>query len=86
MASKRVYYFVAGTGLVIVGVLAGFLAWEFTTSTLQAKYLSEYAAKMRYQVEAGPSRAIRFPQQGPSDLRSGYTSLPQYPAPDRTRL
>ena len=76
MASKRVYYFVAGTGVVIVSALAGFLAWEFTTSTLQAKYLAEYAAKMHYQVDNGASNAIRFPHQGPSDLRLGYASLP----------
>lgn len=77
MASKRIYYIVAGTGVAIVGTLAAFLVWEFTTSTLQAKYLSEYAAKMQYQVKAGPSSSIRFPKQGPTDIRLGYTSLPE---------
>ncbi|MDR3393333.1 MAG: transglycosylase domain-containing protein [Sulfuriferula sp.] len=77
MASKRVYYFVAGTGIAIVGALAGLLVWEFTTSTLQAKYLSEYAAKMHYRVADGPSHAIRFPHQGPTDIRRGYVGLPE---------
>jgi hypothetical protein len=77
MASKRIYYIVAGTSVAIVGTLAAFLAWEFTTSTLQAKYLSEYAAKMQYQVKPGPSSSIRFPKQGPTDIRLGYTSLPE---------
>lgn len=77
MASKRTYYFLAATGIVVVGALAGFLVWEFTTSTLQAQYLTEYAAKMRYKVEPGASRAIRFPHTGPADIRMGYTQMPE---------
>ena len=76
MAMKRFFYFIAGSAVVIVGVLAGLLVWEFNTSTLQAKYLSKYAAKMHFRVAAGPSHAIYFPQQGPADVRSGYVSLP----------
>ncbi|MEQ1668273.1 MAG: hypothetical protein ABL868_07455, partial [Sulfuriferula sp.] len=60
MASKRTYYFLAAMGIVVVGILAGFMVWEFTTSTLQAQYLTAYAAKMRYKVEPGASRAIYF--------------------------
>ena len=75
MASKRTYYFLAATGVVVVGALAGFLVWEFTTSTLQAQYLSKYAAKMHYQVEAGASRSIRFPHAGPADIRMGYAHM-----------
>lgn len=78
MSSKRVHYIVAGSGIVIISVLAALLVWEFTTSTLQAKYLTEYAARMRFKVEDGASRAIRFPHQGPADQRAGYSSLPDF--------
>ncbi|MHB1677490.1 MAG: transglycosylase domain-containing protein [Sulfuriferula sp.] len=74
---KRIYFFVAGSGIVTIIVWAGFFAWEVSTSTLQAKYLTEYAAKMHYRVEDGASRAIRFPTHGPADFRSGYIALPQ---------
>jgi membrane peptidoglycan carboxypeptidase len=77
MSSKRIYYWLAGTGVVVVGALAGFLVWEFTTSTLQAKYLTEYASKMHYQLEPKASRAIHFPKAGPADIRMGYAQLPE---------
>ncbi|BBP01291.1 transglycosylase domain-containing protein [Sulfuriferula nivalis] len=77
MSSKRIYYWLAGTSIVVVGALAGFLAWEFTTSTLQAKYLTEYAAKMHYQLEPKASRSIYFPKVGPADIRKGYVQLPE---------
>ena len=78
MASTRSKLIIAGSGLLIVGILAGFLAWEFTTSTLQAKYLSEYAARMHFKLEPGPSPSIRFPHDGPYDVRLGYTRLPDF--------
>ena len=78
MASTRSKLIIAGTGLLTVGVLAGFLAWEFTTSTLQAKFLSEYAARMHFKVEPGASPSIRFPHDGPYDVRLGYTRLPDF--------
>lgn len=76
MSTKRIYYWLAGTSLVVVGSLAGFLVWEFTTSTMQAKYLSEYAAEMHYQLEPQASHSVRFPKTGPADIRMGYVALP----------
>ncbi len=76
MTMKRFYYFAAGGGIVTIIALAGFIAWEFNSSTLQAKYLSRLASKMRYYVAYGPSPAIRFPDHGPADFRAGYTALP----------
>ncbi|MES2364359.1 MAG: transglycosylase domain-containing protein [Pseudomonadota bacterium] len=78
MASLRSKLIISGSSLLIVGILAGFLAWEFTTSTLQAKYLSEYAARMHFKLEPGPSPSIRFPHDGPYDVRFGYTQLPDF--------
>lgn len=78
MAPTRSKFIIVGSGLLSVGVLAGFLVWEFTTSTLQANYLSEYAARMYYQLQPGASSSIRFPGTGPYDLRLGYTQLPDF--------
>lgn len=78
MASTRSKLIIAAFGLLTVGVLAGFLVWESTTSTLQAHYLSEYAARMKYRLQPGASSSIRFPGNGPYDLRLGYTHLPDY--------
>ena len=78
MASTRSKLILVGSSLLIVGALAGFVAWEAGTSTLQAKYLTEYAAKMRYEVKPGPSPSIRFPEDGPYDIRFGYTRLPAF--------
>ena len=78
MAAKRTKFILAGSSLLIVGALAGFVAWEASTSTLQAKFLTEYAAKMRFEVKPGPSPSVRFPDDGPYDIRFGYTRIPAF--------
>ncbi len=50
--------------------------YEIQNSTLQAKLISRYAAKLRYRVADGPSDKIIFPKKGPYDLRLGYVQLP----------
>ncbi len=50
--------------------------YEIQTSTLQAKLISKYAAKLRYRLADGPSDKIVFPQKGPYDIRLGYVQLP----------
>ena len=50
--------------------------YETQTSTLQAKFISRYAAKLRYRLADGPSDKIVFPEKGPSDIRLGYVQLP----------
>ena len=77
MIMKRIYYFVAGGGIVTVIVVAGLIAWEFSSSTLQAKYLSKYAAKMHFGIANGPGGAVYFPDHGPADFRAGYVALPK---------
>ncbi|MCW8195890.1 penicillin-binding protein [Proteobacteria bacterium 005FR1] len=51
--------------------------YEARTSSLQAHYLSRYAADLSWQAGEGVSDAIRFPQQGPFNERLGYTQLPR---------
>ncbi|MFH0783584.1 MAG: transglycosylase domain-containing protein [Pseudomonadota bacterium] len=50
--------------------------YETQTSTLQARYLSAFAAKLNFHVEKGASDSIVFPKKGPYDLRLGYVQLP----------
>jgi membrane peptidoglycan carboxypeptidase len=59
--------------IVVVMTLAALV--EMRTSTAQALVLSRAAAWLTYRVEAGPSKAIRFPRTGPYDERLGYTRL-----------
>ena len=78
MPSKRTKFILAGSSLLIVGALAGFVMWEASSSTLQAKFLTGYAAKMRFEVKPGASPSVRFPDDGPYDIRFGYTRIPAF--------
>jgi membrane peptidoglycan carboxypeptidase len=51
---------------------------EVRTSRHQAAWLSGVARDLSFQVESGPSPAIRFPGNGPYDQRLGYHPLPQW--------
>jgi membrane peptidoglycan carboxypeptidase len=53
-----------------------FFSREFATSRFQASYFSSRSQELRFAVEEGKSDAIRFPSQGPYDIRLGYTRLP----------
>ncbi|MHB1085102.1 MAG: transglycosylase domain-containing protein [Thiobacillus sp.] len=66
-----------GVLLLVVG-LVGLIAWELVSSALEAKYLAKTAQKMTWQLRPGPSDRIRFPGQGPYDVRHGYSKLPDY--------
>lgn len=75
---RRIFWFFAGVGMVVVAVLVSVLVWEASTFALEAKYLSQYAAKMRFYPVAGASNRIVFPHRGPADERMGYIALPDY--------
>ncbi len=62
-----------GIILAVVGA-AGY--YETQTSTLQARYLSAFAAKLEFHAAKGASDSIVFPQKGPYDLRLGYVKIP----------
>ncbi len=47
------------------------------TSRLQARWLSRLGNELHYEVQPGPSDAIRWPGHGPFDERLGYSQLPQ---------
>jgi membrane peptidoglycan carboxypeptidase len=75
---SRVKRILLAVFLLLVVVLAG-LAWlETRSSTLQAKFFAQLAAKLSYRMEDGPSDSIRFPSDSPYDERLGYANLPDY--------
>ena len=57
--------------------LAGLVADEVHTSRHQSDWLSRRTSRLSFQVEPGPSNAIRFAGNGPYDQRLGYHQLPQ---------
>ena len=68
-----------GLGILLLAVgLIGLIAWELLSSALEAKYLAQAAQKMTWQIRPGPSDRIRYPGQGPYDIRLGYSKLPDY--------
>ncbi|RPJ47461.1 MAG: glycosyl transferase family 51 [Candidatus Latescibacterota bacterium] len=63
--------------LILLAAGAGaFVAWEMRTSRLQAYFLSRYASGLGFSVGSGPSPTIRFPEDGPYDVRLGYARVP----------
>jgi len=64
-------------GLLLL-MIAAFTAYELIASPLQAMFLSDYASRLTFHDGIGPSDSIRFPSAGPSDVRLGYTALPEY--------
>ncbi len=56
----------------------GLIAWELLSSTFEARYLAKSVQKMTWRMQPGPSDRIRFPDNGPYDVRLGYSKLPIY--------
>jgi len=67
-------------GAVLFLALAFGLAYvvrdEIATSRRQADWLGARAHALTFEVQPGPSPAIRFPGDGPFDLRLGYHGMP----------
>ncbi len=68
-----------GLGILLLLIaLIGLIAWELVSSALEAKYLVKTAQKMTWQMQPGPSKRIRYPGDGPYDVRLGYHAQPTY--------
>jgi membrane peptidoglycan carboxypeptidase len=72
-------------GLGLAGLLACFapamalaIADELQSSRWQATVMSVIARRLSFQVEPGPSSAVRFPIAGPYDERLGYDRVPDF--------
>ncbi|MDT3705751.1 MAG: transglycosylase domain-containing protein [Thiobacillus sp.] len=64
--------------LLLIVALIGLVAYELVSSALEAQFLARSAQKMTWQMRPGPSTRIRYPGQGPYDVRLGYSKLPGY--------
>src|SRR5512143_2841376 len=64
--------------LLLLLALVGLVAWELLSSALEAKFLAGTAQKLTWQIKPGPSDRIRYPGNGPYDVRLGYSKLPDY--------
>ncbi|TWC49092.1 membrane peptidoglycan carboxypeptidase [Pseudomonas sp. SJZ080] len=65
--------------LLIIAIVVGLAAAkEMRTSKLQSREVSKFAATLKYDLQPGPSDAIRYPGAGPFDLRLGYSSLGEF--------
>ncbi|MFP6831622.1 MAG: transglycosylase domain-containing protein [Pseudomonas sp.] len=65
--------------LLIIAIVVGLAAAkEMRTSRFQSRELSQYAASLTYKLEPGPSEAIRYPGNGPFDMRLGYSALDEF--------
>ncbi|WP_285432293.1 transglycosylase domain-containing protein [Pseudomonas sp. fls2-241-R2A-110] len=64
--------------LIILLVLGLAAAKEMRTSSFQSREVSKFAASLSYDLQPGPSNAIRYPGAGPFDLRLGYSSLGEF--------
>ncbi len=62
--------------VVLPVLLVTLLGLEMRTSVGQAALFSSWTRAMTYEVEAGPSSRIRFPEHGPYNDRLGYSTLP----------
>ena len=62
-------------GLILL-LLAAVAAYELVASPVQAMLLADYAKRLTYRTEPGPSDRVRFPDSGPYDQRFGYVALP----------
>ena len=79
--TRRVLVWFVLLVLLALLVVAGQLALhEMRTSQWQAKYFSQWAGRMGFAVQPGPSpaSAVRYPADGPYDQRMGYSHLPDY--------
>ncbi|WPN59167.1 transglycosylase domain-containing protein [Pseudomonas sp. P9_31] len=65
--------------LLIILIVLGLAATkEMRTSRFQSREISKYAASLKYELQPGPSDAIRYPGAGPFDQRLGYSALSEF--------
>lgn len=68
------FRWLAALGLVFIWLVA----IEVQTSWLQSGLLAAAGRRIAYPVGPGPSPSVRYPTDGPYDVRLGYTRQPQF--------
>jgi membrane peptidoglycan carboxypeptidase len=69
---------VPSVGIAAVAAAAYALVEEVRSSRWQARQLSEFNGELGFQLQGGPTDQVRYPGDGPYDLRLGYTQLPMF--------
>ncbi len=69
----RVLYWL--TWIAVLGLLGWGAQIEARNSHVQARFFTWFDRGISYRVVPGPSPSIRFPQEGPRNLRLGYAEL-----------
>lgn len=59
-------------------MLAVTLHWETSTGILESHLLSHWAKGMTFYIQPGPASGVVFPRGGPTDVRRGYTRIPEF--------
>ncbi|WP_310734501.1 transglycosylase domain-containing protein [Azohydromonas caseinilytica] len=65
-------------GIAAVAAAAYALVKEAQSSRWQAQQLSELNQELGFELQPGPTDQVRYPGDGPYDLRLGYTQLPMF--------
>jgi membrane peptidoglycan carboxypeptidase len=60
-----------------VALLLFTIHWETTTGVLESHLLSHWAKGMTFYIQPGPTNVV-FPRGGPTDVRRGYTRIPEF--------
>jgi membrane peptidoglycan carboxypeptidase len=69
---------VPGVGIAAVAAGAYALIEEVQTSRWQARQISKVTGELGFEVQPGATDQVRYPGEGPYDLRLGYTQLPMF--------
>ncbi|WP_119678717.1 transglycosylase domain-containing protein [Indioceanicola profundi] len=67
-----------GLSLALVGGAGAAAYHEMNASRFQSEFLARFGKDLTWTVQRGPNPDVRFPDQGPYDLRLGYTRIPQF--------
>lgn len=66
----------SSTGLIMISAMVIILLHEMYSSKSQARYFSDVARQLTFQLEPGVNSTAYFPSYGPYDERLGYVQLP----------
>jgi membrane peptidoglycan carboxypeptidase len=69
---------VPSVGIAAVAVAAYAVVEEVRSSRWQARQLSDLNGELGFELQPGPTDQVRYPGDGPYDLRLGYTQLPMF--------
>ena len=69
---------VIGVSFLLIIAAVVFVAREMKSSREQARHISRLASDLTWDVEPGASQDIRFPEDGPYDVRHGYVGIPTF--------